>query len=365
MTVSVSLVSSALAQSWADRLHAQLVTEGVPLSLTAVREHLAQIWGAPDWQTLAKRKQEPVENHEDLSLVCIKAWVKQLHRRLKVAGQPLPLTRVQTLCAKALGGSGWPGLKGWLATINAQRAQRARYTPKWPHPEGMCYIELFDLTVWPQDVVDRVWELGQHWVDARGSQTRWRRFWPAINQVERDILCALGPSGHFQGLEPLAKRKRQAPLAALPRALENPFQQLEIALHQHLVPHDDLWRALLTVQEQAPLALRVPESALSELVDLLTGQGRLMWAPFGRDKRREACRDIVARHAPEVAAHPSFHLVDAWAAAVADQMFEQRQSFLYHDDVMSWPLTLKLYPVGKETTPEGLALNWDMRIEQH
>lgn len=368
MTVSVSLVSSPLAQSWADRLWSRLNQEGITLSLDELREELAQMWGAEDWRALmvrpAGKEQRP--DTEPLRLPGIKAWVKQLHRRLATIGHRLPLTRLQTLWAHALGCSGWPALQNYLPHLNQPRSAAARQSPLWPHLRGTFTLTEFDLSPWSQDIQDRIWLLGKYWVDGRTSPARWKRFWPSITQTERSLTAALGKWGLFDGLLPIGKGQRQPAIPPLAARLHDELDQVLLAFHQHVVPQEDAWSALALLQAQVPAVLRVPEAAFPELIDLATGQGRQQWAPFGWTERENACRDIVARHAPAVAAHPSFHLVDQWVHAVLEQMFRQRCECMgqgYED--LTWPLDMELHWVDNERTPEGLWANWKMRVAQH
>lgn len=341
MSVSVQLVSVSLAQAWALSLTRHLATAGHAVTPAQVNDALARALGFSDWADAFDR---PIGGASDdtapLTINAIKSWAKTMQRH--VPGN-IPLLAMQKAWAHALGCSDWRGVEARVADLNTLRQASAAAVASSPddgEPEArVFYLRAFDINALDAPVRDRVWELGQRWLDGRHNGTRWARFWPRISQFERSVIAPLGASGAFRGLDRLALGARQADLLPLPRELEEPFLELTIAIERHFLGPRHLTEALALLQQHLPDDLRVPAPALPDIAELIGGDGRRRWAPFGWEQLHRGLKKAVLRHDPVsgLPKHPQVSLLWHWLFKVGHLLVEQRVEACRLGIPLMWP----------------------------
>ncbi len=345
MSVSIQLLSYPQAQRWAARISAALTADGSGVESKLIGQSLLAAWGMDSWSALRQRPAFPFDEGDTapLALSQVKRWTTHQRRWLKEQGQPLSLNRLQAAWARALGASTWASVPPRLDQINALRAEKMRRTPSLPRRHYPFDLERYPLHTLPQPVQDRLMELGQHWINANYTRhkdgyfirkqhpTRWQKFWPRITQAERSVVWKLARSGVFEHIQPLPTRKTP-PLSPLDPAMEEPLWDLAHALCAHYTPIPEAIQALVCLQNVVPPPLRWPPSALADIAELLVGEQRRCWYPFGWAEQAACFQLIAHHHAPHLLLDPRFESTSCgWATRAMDLLFEERLDTVSED----------------------------------
>lgn len=369
MSVSVQLVSPTLAQTWARSLTCHLTEAGHAVSASQVDESLARALGLVNWaQVLDRPGGDPSDDTAPITVDAIKSWAKAMRRHLL---GDIPLLAMQKAWAHALGCSDWRGVEARVEEINAaRRTQKAAATDRDEPEVRVFYLKPFDIEGLDEPVRERVKELGQRWIDGQGNGLRWSRFWPRISQFERCVIAPLGASGTFDGWERLPKGARQADLAPLSRDLEEPFLDLTIAVQRHFLGSRHLIEAITLLQRHLPDDLKLPSAALPDIAELLGGEGRRRWAPFGWDQLHRGFKRAVLRHDPAstLPRHPQVLLLWRWLVRVNHLLVEQRMEACRLGSPLIWPpqVTLEVRedrPAADRPPLEDLEVRVDQALD--